>query len=99
MRTIQINDVVYQVDARLEAFTLTSKKSSMVAFFGYSLNNSFFIQFQNGSSYIVRDVDETVLAGINKADSIGKYYNAHIKGKFPSEKLTGPMVVRKEMVA
>lgn len=99
MRTIELNNTVYQIDSRLEGFMVSSKPSSNVAFYGYSLNNSFFIQFKNGSAYIFSDVSESVLAGVNKAVSIGAYFNSEIKGKFPNEKLAGSMVTRKEMAA
>lgn len=47
------------------------------------------IQFHNGSVYDYAGVSEAVAADMLRAPSIGKYFFAHIKGKYEASKVEG----------
>ncbi|MDQ7947659.1 MAG: KTSC domain-containing protein [Pedobacter sp.] len=90
-----IDGIVYTIDQRIENFSVKSKPSSNVAFFGVShdaANVQLFVQFKNGSSYIYSGLNEHVLIDLINADSIGKFVSSSIVGKFPSIKHEGALV-------
>lgn len=56
-------------------------KSGNVAAVGHDPEaKTLHVAFRNGSRYIYQDVDAEKHAALMKADSVGSYLNAHIKG-------------------
>lgn len=60
---------------------MQSFESSVVKATGYS--RVLEIEFQSGRVYQYFDVDESVYLTFLKSESKGKYFNAHIRGKYP----------------
>lgn len=64
---------------------LTPVKSSQIAAHGYdAVNRVLAIRFNSGGDkvYQYRDVPPEVAEGLAKAESVGKYFGAAIRGKF-----------------
>ncbi len=63
--------------------------SSCFSNIGYdSLHNVLILTFRDsGASYLYREVPESVWNDLCAASSMGKFYNASIKGNYPDEKL------------
>jgi hypothetical protein len=55
-------------------------ESTVIDAVGYS--HVLEIQFESGRVYQYYDVPEEVFQGMLSADSKGKYFNAHIRGKY-----------------
>lgn len=91
MATVIIYDQNYTVDNCIEGFEIYKKPSSNVEFFGISIDNRFFIQFKTGS-YIFDSVPVPVMQAATTCESIGKYFFANIKGKYPSTKIEQRLV-------
>jgi hypothetical protein len=47
--------------------------------------NELHVRFKNGKRYLHRDVTVNDHQDLMNAESLGKHYNARIKGHFPSE--------------
>ncbi len=45
------------------------------------------LEFNSGGSYAYSEVPKEIFDGILNAESAGKYYHAHIKGKYSHEKI------------
>lgn len=58
-------------------------ESTVVKEFGY-LNGNLFIRFHDGSLYQYSDVPETMVMQIMQAESVGTFFNTHIKNEFDS---------------
>ena len=56
-------------------------ESSVVRAAGYTYVLE--IEFQSGRIYQYFDVPETIYTAFLESDSKGRYFNAHIRGKFP----------------
>ncbi len=57
--------------------------SSTVKLTEYNIENQILtVEFKNGNVYEYYKVAENVWNDLQEAESIGKYLNAHIKGKF-----------------
>ena len=56
-------------------------KSSNIHAIGWA-DNMLKVRFKNGTEYHYYDVPEKVHADLMSAESVGKHFNAHIKGKF-----------------
>ena len=59
----------------------TKVESSNIASVGYE-NNTVEIEFNSGAIYQYENVPIRVYDVMMKADSVGKYFNAHIKSKY-----------------
>lgn len=59
----------------------TKVESSNIASVGYE-NNIMEIEFNSGAIYQYENVPIRVYEVMMKADSVGKYFNAHIKSKY-----------------
>lgn len=69
------------VNDNLKNFTLFKKASSNIDYFATNKSSKqFFVQFNNGKCFLHSDLLAAVLDGAEKAESIGKYYHANIKG-------------------
>lgn len=60
--------------------------SSVIDKLGYD-NKKLYIQFSSGSSYVYRDVDESVFEKLATSDSIGRCYNNTVRGEYESSRL------------
>lgn len=62
-------------------------ESSNVAKIGHASPATLFVEFKNGGVYAYNGVDEPLFDRLRRADSIGKFLNSEIKGKFPFVKV------------
>lgn len=93
MRKLILNEISIITDDRIDAYTVHQKPSSNIDYFGLDLaGRKMFIQFKNGITYIYNDVDDNTMENSLKADSIGKYLNANVIGKFTSTKIESRVV-------
>lgn len=86
--TTQVNGVTVTCHPALKGFKIFKKESSNVDYFGTYPEDKdncgqLFMQFLTGKCYVYSNVPKEVLDLAESADSIGKYYYAFIKGKFP----------------
>jgi hypothetical protein len=62
--------------------------SSNIAAFGYApADKRLHVAFKNGGHYVYEGVDTATAAEAQAADSPGRFFASHIKGKFPAKKL------------
>jgi len=62
--------------------------SSLLSSFGYDADEKTLqVTFNKGGTYVYSDVPEDVYEGMKEADSVGKYFLAHIKDRYDFEKL------------
>lgn len=61
----------------------TAVHSSLVASIGYASDASLEIEFRNGTVYRYFAVPESVHTALLAADSIGEYFNRHVRPRFP----------------
>lgn len=68
---------------------LNPVQSSMISAIGYDPDSeTLAVKFvATGDTYHYSHVSEDDYAALCSADSVGKYFNAHIKGKRPGNKL------------
>jgi hypothetical protein len=45
-------------------------------------NQQLTLIFQNGTSYVYSNVDESVFRGLTTADSAGRFFSSNISGRF-----------------
>jgi len=68
---------------------MKSVESSNLSSVGYNEETSeLFVQFKNGGIYMYKDVPANVHAELISAESVGKYFNAHVKSGFTYAKVT-----------
>ncbi|MCX3264787.1 KTSC domain-containing protein [Pedobacter agri] len=100
MKTLIINNQEFTVSEKLEGFTIESKPSSNVAFYGMnSETKELFVQFKNGSAYIYRGITNEAAIGLINAESVGKYISRWICGQFLSTKMEGQMIYQNPLQA
>lgn len=94
MKKTEINGKPCLINESIEGFQFFQKSSSYVDFFGISnqveeesQTGQIFFQFNNGKSFIFKDVPVQVLNGAVESDSIGKYYHAAIKNQYPADEI------------
>ena len=69
---------------------LTPVQSSNLAAIGYDAEaRELRVQFQSGHIYSYVEVPPETWAQFQAAESKGRFYGAEIKGKYPTEKVTG----------
>lgn len=62
--------------------------SSNIHSIGFNhISNTLHIQFQNGRRYRYSDVSAYAFTLLLNANSIGSYFNSHIKGVYPCRQL------------
>lgn len=86
--TIQVNGTTVTCHPNLKGFKIFKKDSSNVDYFGTYPEDKdncgqLFMQFMTGKGYVYSNVPKEVLDLAESAPSIGKYYYAFIKGKYP----------------
>lgn len=48
------------------------------------------VRFKNGGTHVFSGVDHTAFTLMRNAESVGKHFHAHIRGKHDSRKLEAP---------
>lgn len=63
-------------------------RSGMISKIAYNESEKLLtLTFNSGGAYAYKDVPKEVFDGILAAESAGKYYHAHIKGKYEHERV------------
>ena len=73
-------DVKFRGPVDLKPFTCTDTKSSFVNRVCYDKTNTYMLILLNKTWYHYCEIGEGTVSSLIKADSIGRYYNANIKG-------------------
>jgi lysyl-tRNA synthetase class 2 len=62
--------------------------SSVIRYFNYDAGSArLLVVFQTGRKYLYHDVPERVVSGMRRAFSKGEYFNEHVRGHFPYERI------------
>ncbi len=72
---------------RTQEITRTPVDSSSIASVGHSPQAELDVEFRSGAVYRYYAVPRVVLDGFLAAESKGVYFNRHIKGHYPYERL------------
>lgn len=82
--TTQVNGHTVTCHPNLKGFKIFKKESSNIDYLGTDHENyQLFIQFLTGKCYLFMHIPKEVLDLAESAPSIGKYFYAFIKGKYP----------------
>lgn len=85
----KISGVAVAIPNELKDFTLTSKESSQVSFYGVDMaKGSIYVQFKNGKGYLYPKQPIDALKACMSAESIGSWVIQNLsrpKGKTPAE--------------
>jgi KTSC domain len=85
-----LNDVVaeqIQIEEQLDPIAMLPVSSSMVNTLGYDEDNQILqVEFHNGAIYQYSEVDEDTWEDFCQAESVGRFYNEEIKGKYNSQR-------------
>jgi hypothetical protein len=73
MQKITIDGELVTVDDKLTGFTIHSKPSTNVEYFGSSNKSEVFVQFKSGSSFIYTGVSPDLITKMERASSIGAF--------------------------
>lgn len=73
-------DVKYRGPVDLKPFTCTDTKSSFVNRVCYDKANTYMLILLNKTWYHYCEIDVGTVSSLIKSDSVGRYYNANIKG-------------------
>jgi hypothetical protein len=82
-KSSEIVDVKYRGPVDLKHFACTSaERSSFIKLVCYDRSNGYMVISLNGIYYHYCEIDSETVASLLKADSMGRYYNSTIKGRF-----------------
>ncbi len=71
-----------------EAIAMLPVESSMANAVGYDSDEEVLqVEFNNGATYQYQNVDDQIWDGLYKTESIGKFFNSEIKGKYQYQRL------------
>ncbi|PMB40664.1 KTSC domain-containing protein [Fischerella thermalis CCMEE 5205] len=71
-----------------QSIAMLPMNSSMANAIGYdSDRNILQIEFHNGAVYQYSDIDEDTWQDLHQADSIGKFFNENVRGKYQYERI------------
>src|ERR1041384_4822225 len=73
MQKIMIDGVQVMVDDKLNGFTIHSKPSTNVEYFGSSNKSEVFVQFKSGMSYVYSVIPQELITQMERATSIGAF--------------------------
>ncbi len=74
-----------------EKIPMEPVQSSALSAIGYNPNKRILaLQFTGGAIHHLADVSEVDHAHLMAAESIGRHFAQHLKGKYQSQKMTGP---------
>ncbi|MCV3216560.1 KTSC domain-containing protein [Plectonema radiosum NIES-515] len=86
-----LNEIIadsFALPAEEEPIVMLSVNSSMAASIGYDKNEQLLqVEFHNGAVYQYSGVEEDTWSDLHDADSIGRYYNHEIKGKYECDRI------------
>ncbi|NWF62317.1 MAG: KTSC domain-containing protein [Fischerella sp.] len=86
-----LNEIVAEVKALPsyeESIAMLPTNSSMANAVGYDdEKNILQIEFHNGAVYQYSGIEEDTWEDLHQADSVGKYFNEKIRGKYQSERI------------
>jgi hypothetical protein len=69
-------------------FEMMPVQSSNIKAIGYDLEQCIlYIEFKSGGLYAYKDVPKPLYEDLGYSESVGKFFFAHIKGKFECEKV------------
>ncbi|GGG97617.1 KTSC domain-containing protein [Pedobacter zeae] len=94
MKTVTLNEKQYCVSILLDGFTIESKPSSNVSFYGVNKDTKeLFVQFKSGSCYFYKEITNDAAIGLINAESVGSYISRNIVGQFTSQKIDAPLII------
>lgn len=82
-----INSKPVLVNDAIADYTLYHRNSTFIDYIGVKGDNSLFIQFQNGTCFLYRDLPIDLIKAALEAESIGKFFHANLKGQYEGEQL------------
>lgn len=86
-----LNEIVAQskpLPSSEESIAMLSVNSSMANAVGYDTDNNILqVEFHNGTVYQYSGVDEDTWEDLHQTDSIGKFFNENIRGKYQYERV------------
>lgn len=98
MEKTAINDSEHIIDARLQGFDISKLPApSTVDFFGCN-EDTVFIQFHNGVSYLYPGVEKKDMVRFKKADNIGRFMS-ELSKKYQFTKIALQLVQSKNQQA
>lgn len=89
-RLIDITPEANRIEASEEdrQISMLPVRSAMASAIGYDeAHHTLQVEFLNGSVYQYSDVDAQIWKELRESSSVGKVYNAKVKGNFPSRRL------------
>jgi KTSC domain len=85
-----LNDIVaeqIQIEEHSDSIAMLPVDSSMANTVGYDEDNQILqVEFHNGTIYQYSGVDEDTWEDFCQAESVGRFYNEEIKGKYDSQR-------------
>jgi hypothetical protein len=88
----ELNNIVadsLELPTTEDAIAMLPIESSMAKAVGYDSDEEVLqVEFRNGEIYQYQDVDDSTWDGLYKTDSIGKFFNQKIKGKYQYQHLS-----------
>jgi KTSC domain len=94
-----VNGKTVTCDPNLKGFKIFKKQSSFINYFAtHHVNKDggdLFIQFNDGNCAVFFAVPKEVLDLSETSESIGKFYHAFIKGKYPEQSVGDNCIVEK----
>lgn len=73
-----------EVHDSLKKFAVHHTQSSFIGYFATNkADREMVVQFKTGECVLFSEVPEEVIDAATKAESIGKFFHAHIKGHYP----------------
>ncbi|WP_235656452.1 KTSC domain-containing protein, partial [Fischerella thermalis] len=86
-----LNEIVAEakdLPAYEQSIPMLPMNSSMANAIGYdSDRNILQIEFHNGAVYQYSDIDQDTWQDLHQADSIGKFFNENVRGKYQYERI------------
>lgn len=71
---------------------MTVVGSSNLDRIGYDLERQvLYVMFQNGAYYAYQGVPDSIYTDLMNANSMGRYFNRHIRNHYPYERLAQPI--------
>ncbi|MER3491375.1 MAG: KTSC domain-containing protein [Mastigocladus sp. ERB_26_2] len=86
-----LNEIVAEakdLPAYEQSIAMLPINSSMANAIGYDSNTNILqIEFHNGTVYQYSDIDQDTWQDLHQADSIGKFFNENVRGKYQYERV------------
>ncbi|PMB52010.1 KTSC domain-containing protein [Fischerella thermalis CCMEE 5201] len=86
-----LNEIVAEakdLPAYEQSIAMLPMNSSMANAIGYDSNTNILqIEFHNGAVYQYSDIDQDTWQDLHQADSVGKFFNENVRGKYQYERV------------